>query len=239
VLAVTSTMNEAADARSRALRARLLQLGRRFAVPLPDAAMALVFAVAALMDVVPFAPAMMEWRGELLFVLLVEGGFLLMQGTLVDIATRLKKRPPLWVIPIIAGVVVLFSDHARLILQMAWERGAFVFIPLVISLGERATVLWRMPDRPRVEKIAARALIANRITTGLALLALMTLTMVAGVIWTDLYLDDAWPVLTAGAVYFAVAAFDAWRVRGRRFAERPSVLFRFDLMHISYLEPVS
>ena len=45
-----------------------------------------------------------------------------------------------------------------------------------------------------------------------------------------------WPALAAGAIYFAVAAFDDWRVRGRKFAERPRVLFRFDPMHIDHLE---
>jgi hypothetical protein len=51
-------------------------------------------------------------------------------------------------------------------------------VPLLVSLAERGTVLWTMPSRSRIEKIAARALIANRITTGLVLFALVTLTMV-------------------------------------------------------------
>jgi len=88
-----------------------------------------------------------------------------------------------------------------------------------------------MPDRPRIEKIAARAQIGNRLTTGLALAALVTIAMLFGV-------NDAWVALTAGAIYFAVAAFDGWRVRGRKFAERPTVLFRFDPLGVKYLEPV-
>jgi hypothetical protein len=128
------------------------------------------------------------------------------------------------------------------VLKMAWQRGSLVFVPLLVSLAERGTVLWTMPTRSRVEKIAARALIANRITTGLALFALITLTMVASFMtvladYSEL-LSGAWVLLGAGAVYFAVAAFDDWRVRGQRFAEKPRVLFGFDPMHIDYLEPV-
>ncbi|HEX2121241.1 MAG TPA: hypothetical protein VHL59_06320, partial [Thermoanaerobaculia bacterium] len=97
------------------------------------------------------------------------------------------------------------------------------------------------PNRTRIQKIAERALIANRITTGLGLFGLVTVAMVIGVIFTDQYetfTAGAWPPLAAGAIYFAVAAYDDWRVRGRRFAERPRVLFRFDPIHIEYLEPV-
>jgi len=53
----------------------------------------------------------------------------------------------------------------------------------------------------------------------------------------DLF-NGNFPPLVAGAIYFAVAAYDDWRVRGRRFAERPTVLFRFDPMNIEYLEPL-
>lgn len=230
-----------------AARVRLLHRGRRFAFPIPDALMAVVFAAAALLDfltpeqLAAFPPFLLEARLELIFALVVEGGFLMMQGTLVDIATRLKKRPPVWLIPIIVGGVALLSGHSLTVLQMAWERGSIVFIPLLLSLAERGAVLWNMPDRSRIQKIAERALIANRITTGLGLFGLVTVAMVIGVIFTDQYdtfTTGAWPPLLAGAIYFGVAAYDDWRVRGRKFAERPRVLFRFDPIHIEYLEPV-
>ena len=41
-----------------------------------------------------------------------------------------------------------------------------------------------------------------------------------------------------GKTGFAVAAFDDWRVRGPAFAESPRVLFRYDPIGITYLEPV-
>lgn len=101
-------------------------------------------------------------------------------------------------------------------------------------------VLWYMPRYSRTEKIAARALIANRMLTALVLLAILTALMIAGVAFSQDhdFFNGAWTFLTAGALYFGIAAFDGWRVRGRRFAERPAVLFRYDMIHIEYLEPV-
>lgn len=234
------------EAELPAVRVRTLPFGRRYAFPLPDALMALIFAAAAVLDFLTpeqlahVPPAFIGARDELIFVLLVEGGFLMMQGTLVDIATRLKKRPPVWAALLILAGVAVFSMNSLDVLRMAWQRGSLVFVPLLISLAERGTVLWTMPHRSRIEKIAARALIANRITTGLALFGLLTLAMVASITFIDFYdgFNSAWLTLGAGAVYFAVAAYDDWRVRGRRFAEKPRVLFGFDPMHIDHLEPV-
>lgn len=188
--------------------------------------MAVVLAAAAFLD--HFPP---DARDELVFVLIVEGGFLMAQATLVDIATRLRKRPPVWLAALILIGVMLFSQGSFDVVKIAWERGSLVFVPFLISLAERGTVLWRMPTRPTIEKIAARALIANRIITGLGLAALMTIAML-----TDVGGPRA-PLL-AGALYFAIAAFDDWRVRGRSFAQRPRVLFRYDAIGIDYLAPV-
>lgn len=218
------------------VRVQVLQGGRRLAFPLPDGLTALVYAAAALWD--RFPP---QFRDDLVYLLIVEGAFLMAQGTLVDIATRLRKRPPVWAAVLIVAGVMLFSDYTWGVIRMAWQQGSLVFVPLLLSIAERGTVLWRMPDRPRIEKIAARALIANRIVTGLALFGVVTLAMIAGVAFPgffDFATAGPVPTLLAGAVYFAVAAFDDWRVRGRKFAERPRVLFRWDVIHIDYLEPV-
>lgn len=237
---------ERPDVAAEAVRMGLFKRGRRFAVPVPDALMAVILALAALMDfltpeqMAKIPAVLFQYREELFYALVVEGGFLMMQGSLVDIATRLRKRPPLWLIPFIVAGVAIFSNEALSVLQMAWGRGLVVFVPLLVSLAERGMVLWNMPNRSTVEKYAARALIANRITTGLALFGLVTLVMIAGVI-TGRYTFaglGAWPALTAGAVYFGIAAFDDWRVRGRRFAEHPRTLFGFDPIDVKYLAPL-
>lgn len=212
-------------------RARLLLRANRYAFPIPDAVMALILAGAAFGAIPPHA--------ELVSALVVEGGFLFTEAALVDVATRLKKRLPLWAVVLIAAGIALFTGGLAP-LREAWGKGWAVFIPLLFSLGERAAVLWRMPERPRVQKIAARALISNRITMAMAALALIAAAMIAGMIFLDAFdtLNGPMTLFGAGAIYFAVAAFDEWRVRGRRFAERPSVLFRFDPIHHDYLEPV-
>ena len=227
-------------------RAGLLQRGGRFAFPVPDALLALIFALAALIDFLTpeqlahWPAGFIESRDELMLILMVEGGFLMMQGTLVDIATRLKKRPPIWLIPIILGAVVLFSGHSFEMLKMAWREGGVVFTPMLLSLAERGTMLWTMPDRSRIQKIAARALIANRITTALGIGGLATIAMLIAVATGrfDTLSLGSWPLMLIGAVYFTVAAFDDWRVRGPAFAEYPRVLFRFDPIGITYLDPM-
>ena len=207
---------------------------RRLRYAVSDAVMAAVLAFAA------FSPHAAGLHDTLAFGLMVEGGFLMTQGTLVDIATRLKKRPPVWLIVIIVAGVVLFSGEAMGVLRIAWHRGMVVFIPLLVSLAQRGSSLWHMPDKSRDEKIAARALIANRITTALGLFGLLTVGAVAGTMFHEYFdlLTGRPMILGAGALYFAVAAFDAWRVRGQKFAEKPTVLFRFDPMHITYLDPL-
>jgi hypothetical protein len=243
---VSDTEAERPELASVLARGTLLQRGGRFAVPLPDAFMAFFLGLAASIDFLPDSllnsvpAAFLASRHELVFILIVEGGFLMMQGTLVDIATRLKKRPPVWLIIIIVAGVALFSGHSLPVLQMAWHSGWVVFLPLLISLAERGAMLWHMPTRSPIEKMAARALIGNRITTGIGLFGLMTLTMVAMTIFTGFEWRNLgeWPPLAAGAIYFAVAAYDDWRVRGRKFAERPRVLFGFDPIDIKYLSPL-
>jgi hypothetical protein len=228
-------------------RSTLLQMGGRLAFPLPDALLALVFAFAATLEFltpeqlarVPF------WLGnlrqELFLVIMLEGGFLLAQATLVDIASRLKKRPPVWaILPILAAVVVLAPGFGLDMIRMAWAQGSAVFVPMMLSLAERGTVLWRLPSRSAIEKIAARALIANRITTGLAVLGMVTIVMVASVVLKrDGAIGQDSASLIAAAIYFGVAAYDDARVRTRRFAERPTVLFRWDTMGgVDRLDPL-
>jgi len=236
-----------AHADDATMRMRLLQPMQQFALlTLPDGLLAVAFAVAASFDFLPVAwlsripMGVLAMREQLAFALMVEGGFLMMQGTLVDIATRLRSRPPVWLVVLIAGGVLLFSEHAHAVMRMAWDGGMVLFVPLLFSLADRAAVLWILPRRTQVEKIAARALISNRIVTGLALVALFVASTILATAWSRVFdfLAGAWVFLSLGCIYFGIAAFDSSRVRGRAFAARPSVLFGYDLLGIEYLEPV-
>ena len=124
-------------------------------------------------------------------------------------------------------------------LRAAWLMGgAWVFLSLLLSLIERGAILRRMPERPLIEKIAARALISNRIVLALTLIGSFYAAIIIVVALTPReWPDQSWPVHAAAAVYFAVAAFDDWRVRGRRFAGNPRALFGCEVLRIRQLDP--
>jgi hypothetical protein len=242
-----TTPDPAAEADAHSLRARIAGGRRPMLASLPDAIFALVLAAAAVsaMSAASLPAVVGMFMGphvyeSLMFALMVEGGFLLLQGTVADIATRLEKRPPLWAVLLIAAGLILFSSEARQILMIGWAQGMAVLIPLLLSLAQRFSMLWSMPLRSRIEKIAARALISNRIVTGIALFGISLIVVMAS---TAFALDlgsfsaggAAW-TFTAGALYFAIAGYDDWRVRRPAFAKRPKVLFRYEVLPIHHLD---
>lgn len=212
----------------------------RISHSLPDAILAALFALAASAAFFPniVSQRILESRNELYFALYVEAGFLLLQLALVDTATRLKKRMPTGAIVAVVIALTLFLGLPLEVLRAAWSMGILVFVPMLLSLYERGMILRRMPERPAIEKIAARALISNRIITALTFLGSFVAAIVIVVALTPYeWPDESWPQLAAGALYFAIAAFDDWRVRGRRFAENPRVLFGYEVLRIRQLDP--
>lgn len=178
-------------------------------------------------------------RNELYFAMYIEAGFLILQVGLVDMATRLNKQLPTGTIIAIVVALTLFLGLPLEVVRAAWSMGIWVFVSMLFSLIERGAILRRMPERPRIEKIAARALISNRIITALAFLGSFVTAIVIVVALTPYeWPDQSWPSLAAGAIYFAIAAFDDWRVRGRRFAENPRVLFGYEVLRIRQLDPL-
>lgn len=208
---------------------------------LPDALLALLFALAAAAALFPqitFLQPILESRNQLYFAMYVEAGFLILQLALVETATRLDKPLPAGAIIAIVVALTLYLGLPFEVLRAAWSMGVSVFVPLLLSLIERGAILRHMPTRPRIEKIAARALISNRIITALALIGSFVAAIVGVVALTPYeWPDESWPQLAAGALYFAIAAFDDWRVRGRRFAERPRALFGYEVLKIGQLDP--
>lgn len=203
---------------------------------LPDAILAALFALAAAAAFLPenaLAQSILQNRNQLYFTLYVEAGFLILQLALVDLATRLHKQLPTGAIIFIVIGLTLYLGLPLNVLVAAWSMGAAVFLPLVLSLIERGAILRHMPERPRVEKMAARALISNRILTAITLLGSFVAAIIIVVALTPReWPDESWPQLAAGAVYFGIAAIDDWRVRGRRFAENPRALFGWELLRV-------
>jgi len=171
---------------------------------LPDGILAALFALAAAVELLPqnaLSHSIGESRNELYFAMYVEAGFLILQVALVDMATRLNKQLPAGTILFIVIALTLFLGLPLEVLRAAWSMGVYVFVPLLLSLIERGAILRRMPERPRIEKIAARALISNRIITALTFLGSFVAAIVLVVALTPYeWPDQSWPPLAAGAV---------------------------------------
>ncbi len=208
---------------------------------LPDLILAALFALAAAAELLPqsvVSQSILRSRYDLYFVMYVEAGFLILQLALVDTATRLKKPLPTDTIIVIVIALTCFLGLPLDVLRAAWTMGIYAFVSMLLSLIERGAILRRMPERPPIEKIAARALISNRIITALLFLgSFFAAIIIVAALMSRQWPDESWPQLAAGAIYFAVAAFDDWRVRGRRFAENPRVLFGYEVLPIRQLDP--
>ena len=217
------------DERLMVERARGALTPGQLALPVGDALTALLLLGVVVMSYLPLAnpelgPRLGQFARDLTFGVYFEGAFLLLQWTLSDIATRLKKRPPIWAIVLTAALLLLLNPEARGILMIAHQQGGIaVLIPLLVSVASRFSTMWTMPSRPPIEKLAARAQSEARLYTAIALLGAVTLLQLAGAAMNISGSDM--PILAAGAIYFAIAAFDDWRVRRASFAKRPTMLF--------------
>jgi hypothetical protein len=230
-------------------RATLTRIPARISPPLADAITAMIFYGAAIVPLCSPASIPHLFRGlgspatvgDLLIGAMIEAGLLMSQAMLVDIATRISFRPPWWFVGCVAFLVFVGSPAAALLFNAASHAGWLLLLPLLLSAAQRLSLLWRMPARPRVEKIAARALIGNRCITGAAVVVFVVALSIASASFYEQYHDLRSPlslVFAMCATHFAIAAFDGWRVQGQRFAANPTVLFRFDLLDINYTEPV-
>jgi hypothetical protein len=222
-----------ADEQLMIARARGLTPGQ-FALPAGDALTALLLVAVLVMSYIPLAnpeigPRVGQLAADLTFGVYFEAAFVFLQWTLSDIATRLKKRPPVWAMVLIAAFLLMMYPESRGFLMYAQDRGIAVLIPLLFSVGSRFSTMWTMPSRPPIEKLAARAQSEARMYAAVALFGAITLLHVAGAVIPQLaqmnISGSNMPIIAAGAVYFAIAAFDDWRVRRAPFARRPTVLF--------------
>jgi hypothetical protein len=179
---------------------------------------------------------------SLYFVALVEVFFCMAQATLTDVATRLRKRPPLWAIVLVGGGLALLYPEVVTVTRAAFAQGWVVFLPFAWSLVERLRELWTMPGAPRLEKLRRRALVSGRMSLVIAVSG-AALAAAAVTYWLDAAAGGfAMLGRTAGwwlAAAFAAAAFDVVRVHRSAFERRPRALFgRFDPLGVGDLSPL-
>jgi hypothetical protein len=176
------------------------------------------------------------------FVLAAEGASLMFFCTLVDIASRVKRRPPWWLmVLIVAGVLLMYPDLIG-VLKMAFAAGMWVFLPLVWSLLERIRELWSLPTATKEERIRRRTLTFDRLWVGIVIAAAAVLGAVGLVFLSEEGIGIlAEPIVpaTVALAFYGVAAFNAWRVHQPAFAERPRSLVPWlDRGEGTYLAPL-
>jgi hypothetical protein len=178
----------------------------------------------------------------IMLALAAEGASLMFFCTLVDIASRVSKRPPWWLLILVVGGVLLMSPDLIDVLKVAFDAGLWIFIPLAWSLLERIRELWTLPGASKDEKIRRRTLTFDRLWVGICI-AGFAITCAIGV---ALLSEDglgalARPLLPLGVglAFYAIAAFNAWRVHQASFTKRPTSLVPWlDRGDGTYLSPL-
>lgn len=178
----------------------------------------------------------------LYLVAMVEVVFCLAQGTLTDVATRLRKRPPWWAVVLIGGGVALMYPETLQFARAAFAAGWPVFVPFLWSVLERLYELWTMPGASRLEKLRRRALVSGRMSLVLVVAGAALAT--AGVTYALDPAEGGFAMLQTSAPWwlaaaFATAAFDVVRVHRPAFERRPRALLgRFDPLGVEDLSPL-
>ena len=181
-------------------------------------------AVITLLWVVLGSPLMPRFNPEAVsFMLVAEAGSLLFFCTLIDIATRIERRPPVWLGLLIIGAVVVLNGYMLKVLILAWDQGFWIFLPLLWSVLDRGRALWRLPGASRLEKIRRRTLTFDRLHIGILVVAISLAVALFIIVKPDsdvsLLLN---PRLHAalGMIFYVTMAFDAWRVYRPQFEPR-------------------
>lgn len=164
----------------------------------------------------------------LMLVAMVDGATLMASATLIDLASRLKQAPPWWLaVPIIGAVPILYPD-VFWALRTAWRNGMWVFLPLAWPILERIREVWTLPSASDVEKIRRRTLTFDRLYSAIVMGWLIFAGALAASFALDVELSSIlhehnlpWVMLA----FYAIAAFNAWRVHRPAFVRRPRSLW--------------
>jgi hypothetical protein len=174
--------------------------------------------------------------------LAAEGASLMFFCTLVDIASRVSRRPPWWLAILVGGGVLLMYPDLIDVLRAAFEAGLWIFVPLAWSLLERVRELWTLPRASKDEKIRRRTLTFDRLWAGVCIAGIAIPCAIGVALLSEDGLGTlAHPLvpLCVGLAFYAIAAFNAWRVHRPAFAKRPSSLVPWlDRGDGTYLAPL-
>lgn len=235
-----------ADIASRLAEAPVPRLERALTA-LPDLLLAFFFAWLAWQAIGDVAAPHALSTGNLILpgipspagsaIAVLEVIFLLPQLTLVDVATRLRRRPPWWLIPPLVLALLAFAPGGGLLFQLLLSGQAGVLLPGMWSLWQRARMFWVMPTATPLQRMRTRAIASGRLNIAL----LCGLPPFAWVLWRAFAsgfnegpMDHVALVCPALSAYFLLGAIDLWRLHGRAFALRPRVLGGFDAVDIHY-----
>jgi len=148
---------------------------------------------------------------------------------LVEVASRRRQPPTLWVGLLTIAALLVFCPTVLMLAKWSWHGGVWVFLPFVWSMGERLRQLWTLPHASLLEKLRTRALAFDRFQTGLSGYFVMFLVLVASLMVSD---DPDFPYRAAGlvipgflALFFAIACIDEIRVHSEGFARSPRRLW--------------
>lgn len=178
----------------------------------------------------------------LMFAAFADGALLMASGTLVDLASRLKKPPPWWIAPLVlAGLFFAFPESWQM-LREAWTLGWWALLPFAWSIIERVRELWTLPRASDLEKIRRRVLVFDRLYVAIVIGFLwiagsMLLHFAFDVPFFDLFGAGTLPwVLLA---FYAVNCANVVRVHRPAFARRPrSLVPYFDGNQAQSLDPL-
>lgn len=223
----------------------VVPMSQRVLAALPDLLLALLFALITIDPSIGYrffdAWSRMGWRPldanhpAIIAILAIEVLFLIPQLTLTDIATRIGKRPPWWLLPpITIGALVLAPgglEAARVLL----DNQSVLLLPALWSVFHRGRLLWDMPGKPAIERMRVRALSAGRANAGavvvIVLLGLSFAHSMTGFNPPWLPGQDTLAMALAAA-YFLACGSDAWRVGGPGFSRRQRPFLWFDWLGV-------
>ncbi len=160
-------------------------------------------------------------------LLMAEGAMLMFFCGLVELASRVKKRPPWWVAAIVVGGLMVMYPGVLGVLAMAFAAGMWAFLPLAWSMFERIRELWTLPGAAKEEKIRRRTLTFDRLWVGFVMGCMVALYAIGQALLRDQGTEALRePMLHAiGAlVFYGIAAYNAWRVHQAAFAMHPTSL---------------